>query len=156
MRKILRLFLIMTILIPCVAMAAGQETTRISRIGLLTGSPSASGPALEMFREGLRDLGWIEGKNVTIEYRYGEGSNRRVPQLAAELVALKVDVIVVGGATPALAAKKMTAAIPIVMTYAGDPVGTGLVASLARPGGNITGLSSLSDELSTKRLELLK
>ena len=156
MRKILRLFLIMTILIPCVAMAAGQETTRISRIGLLTGSPSASGPALEMFREGLRDLGWIEGKNVTIEYRYGEGSNRRVPQLAAELVALKVDVIVVGGATPALAAKKMTAAIPIVMTYAGDPVGTGLVTSLARPGGNITGLSSLSDELSTKRLELLK
>jgi putative ABC transport system substrate-binding protein len=142
------------LILAMIHLAEAQQAKKIPRIGVL--SPSAASPRLEIFRQALRDLGWVEGKNVTIEYRYAEGNSRRLPQLAAELVALKVDVILVGGATEALAAKKVTAAIPIVMTFAGDPVGAGLIASLAHPGGNITGLSSLSDELSTKRLELLK
>jgi putative ABC transport system substrate-binding protein len=136
--------------------ATAQQGAKIPRIGVLSLVFSPSAPRFEIFRQGLNDLGWVEGKNVTIEYRYAEGNNLRLPEFAAELVALKVDGILVGGATEALVAKKVTAAIPIVMTFAGDPVGVGLVASLARPGGNVTGLSSLSDELSTKRLELLK
>ena len=104
----------------------------------------------------MSKLGWIEGKNITIEYRFAEGKNDRLPELAADLVRLKVDLIVVASTPPALAAKSATTTIPIVMTNAGDPVGAGLVASLARPGGNVTGLSSLSPELNTKRLEILK
>jgi putative ABC transport system substrate-binding protein len=101
-------------------------------------------------------LGWIEGKNITIEYRFAEQKLERLPELAAELVRLKVDLIVVPGVPPALAAKKATTAIPIVMTIANDPVGQGLVASLARPGGNVTGFSSLANEINTKMLEVLK
>ena len=111
---------------------------------------------MEAFRQELSKLGWIEGKNITIEYRFAEQKTERLPELAADLVRLKVDLIVVSGGPPALAAKKATTTIPIVMTSAGDPVGAGLVASLARPGGNVTGLSSLSPELNTKRLEILK
>jgi putative ABC transport system substrate-binding protein len=111
---------------------------------------------LEAFRQELSKLGWIEGKNITIEYRFAEQKPERVPELAAGLVRLKVDLIVVAGAPPALAAKKATTTIPIVMATTGDPVGAGLVASLARPGGNVTGLSALSAELNTKRLEILK
>ena len=111
---------------------------------------------MEAFRQELSKLGWIEGKNITIEYRFAEQKTERLPELAADLVRLKVDLIVVSGGPPALAAKKATTTIPIVMTNAADPVGAGLVASLARPGGNVTGLSSLATELNTKRLEILK
>jgi putative ABC transport system substrate-binding protein len=111
---------------------------------------------LEAFRQELSKLGWIEGKNITIEYRFAEQKNERLPELAVDLVRLKVDLIVVSGTTPGLAAKSATTTIPVVMTSPGDPVGVGLVASLARPGGNVTGLSSLSFQLNTKRLEILK
>ena len=111
---------------------------------------------MEAFRQELSKLGWIEGKNITIEYRFAEQKSERLPELAADLVRLKVDLIVVTRDAPALAAKKATTTIPIVMTNVGDPVGAGLVASLARPGGNVTGLSGLSPELNTKRLEILK
>ena len=111
---------------------------------------------MEAFRQELSKLGWIEGKNITIEYRFAEQKLDRLPELAAELVRLKVDLLVVTGTTSTLAVKKTSTTIPIVMTNAADPVGAGLVASLARPGGNVTGLSSLSPELGTKRLEILK
>jgi putative tryptophan/tyrosine transport system substrate-binding protein len=111
---------------------------------------------VDAFRQELRKLGWIEGKNINIEYRFGEQKNERLPELVAELVRLKVDLIVVTGGPPALAAKKATATIPIVMTSVADPVSADLIASFARPGGNITGFSNLAPELNTKRLELLK
>jgi putative tryptophan/tyrosine transport system substrate-binding protein len=137
--------------------AAAQQPGKIFRIGFLDGS-TASGSAvlLEAFRQEMGKLGWIEGKNIAIEYRFAEQKNVRLPELAAELVRLKVDLIVVTGTPSVLAAKSATATIPIVVTSATDPVGTGLVTSLGRPGGNITGLSSLSIELNTKRLEILK
>ena len=130
---------------------------RIFRIGFFDPSNAASMTSqLEAFHEELRKLGWIEGKNITIEYRFAEQKSARLPELAADLVRLKVDLIVVsGGATPS-AAKKATSTIPIVMVGTGDPVRQGLVASLARPGGNVTGNASLSPELNTKRLEILK
>jgi putative tryptophan/tyrosine transport system substrate-binding protein len=111
---------------------------------------------LDSFRQELSKLGWVEGKNIAIEYRFAEQKLDRLPQLAAELVHLKVNLIVVSGTPPAVAAKKATATIPIVMAASADPVAAGLVASLARPGGNITGLSGLAVELNTKRLEVLK
>jgi putative tryptophan/tyrosine transport system substrate-binding protein len=139
------------------AVASAQQTGKIFRIGFLDAS-TASGSAglLESFRQELSKLGWIEGKNITIEYRFAEQENERLPELAADLVRLKVDLIVVSSAVPALAASRATTTIPIVMTSIGDPVGQGLVASLARPGGNITGFSGLASGLSTKRLEILK
>ena len=137
--------------------ARAQQPGKIFRIGLLDNSTAAgSAVLLEAFRQELSKLGWIEGKNITIEYRFAEQKNERLPELAADLVRLKVDLIVVTGTPSALAAKRATTTIPIVMTSAGDPVGAGLVASLARPGGNVTGFSSLSNELNTKRLEILK
>src|SRR5215472_3559165 len=134
-----------------------QQAGKIFRIGYLEQS-TASGNVvlLEAFWQELRKLGWIEGKNITIEYRFAEQKPERIPELAAELVRLKVDLIVVAGLAPALAAKRATTNIPIVMASAGDPVAAGLVASLARPGGNVTGLSALAPELNTKRLEVLK
>jgi ABC-type uncharacterized transport system substrate-binding protein len=137
--------------------AHAQQSGKIFRIGFLDGG-TASGMAtlVEAFRQELSKLGWIEGKNITSEYRFAEQKNERVPELAADLVRLKVDLIVVSGTAPALAAKRATTTIPIVMTNPGDPVGAGLVASLGRPGGNVTGLSSLSTQLNTKRLEILK
>ena len=137
--------------------ADAQQTGKIFRIGYLDGS-TASGSAVlvEAFRQELGKLGWIEGKNFTIEYRFAEQKTERLPELAADLVRLKVDLIVVAGTPAALAAKRATTIIPIVMTNAADPVGAGLVASLARPGGNVTGFSSLAIELNTKRLEILK
>jgi putative ABC transport system substrate-binding protein len=139
------------------AVAHAQQTGKIFRIGFLDSS-TASGMAglFETFRRELTKLGWIEGKNITIEYRFAEGKPERLPELAADLVRLKVDLIVVSETAPALAAKRATTTIPIVMTNPGDPVGGGLVASLGRPGGNVTGLSSLSTQLNTKRLEILK
>jgi putative ABC transport system substrate-binding protein len=141
----------------CGGVAQAQQTGKIFRIGLLDNS-TASGITvrLEAFRQELSKLGWIEGKNITIEYRFAEQKNERLPQLAADLVRLKVDLIVVTTAPVVLAAKKATTTIPIVMTTSVDPVGSGLVASLARPGGNVTGLSGLAPELNTKRLEILK
>jgi ABC-type uncharacterized transport system substrate-binding protein len=140
----------------CGAMARAQQPGKIFRIGFLDQS-TASGSAvlLGTLRQELSKLGWIEGKNITIEHRFAEGKSERLAELAADLVRLKVDLIVVVLRPTALAAKSATATIPIVMTNVGDPVGAGLIASLARPGGNVTGLSSLS-ELNTKRLEILK
>jgi putative ABC transport system substrate-binding protein len=137
--------------------AHAQQPGKIFRIGFLD-STTASGQAvlLDVLRQELSKLGWIEGKNLTIEYRFSEQKNERLPELAADLVRLKVDLIVVTEPTPALAAKNATTTIPIVMTTVGDPVGAGLVASLARPGGNVTGLASLGLQLNTKRLEVLK
>jgi putative ABC transport system substrate-binding protein len=135
--------------------AEAQQPGKVPRIGYLGGAPPS--PARrEAFRQGLRELGYVEGKNIVIEWRSGEGKVDRVPGLAAELVRLKVDVIVADGSTSTRSAKEATNTIPIVMAQTTDPVGTGVVASLARPGGNITGLSNLAPELSGKRLELLK
>jgi ABC-type uncharacterized transport system substrate-binding protein len=137
--------------------AAAQQPTKVPRIGFLdTSNASAMAGLLEAFRQELNKLGWIEGKNITIEYRFAEGKTDRLPELAADLVRLKVDLIVATGGSVPLAAKKATTTIPIVLTIAGDPVALGLVASLARPGGNVTGLSALSTELNGKRLEILK
>ncbi|HEV2056975.1 MAG TPA: ABC transporter substrate-binding protein [Methylomirabilota bacterium] len=135
--------------------AQAQQAAKIARIGYLTPNLAASPHTHEAFRQGLRDLGYIEGRNVVIEYRDDEGKPERLPALAAELVALKVDVIVAGATRHALAAKQATRTLPIVFAAAGDPVSSGLVTSLARPGGNVTGLSILGPELVGKRLELL-
>ncbi|MGH7772698.1 MAG: ABC transporter substrate-binding protein, partial [Candidatus Binatia bacterium] len=126
------------------------------RIGYLSAGPSGPSPNIEGFREGLRALGYVEGQNIAIEYRYAAGRDDRLADLAAELVRLKVDLIVTDSSPAARAAQKATKTIPIVMAASGDPIGTGLIASLSRPGGNITGLTHLSPELSGKRLELLK
>jgi putative tryptophan/tyrosine transport system substrate-binding protein len=137
--------------------AAAQQPARIHRIGILIpSSASFLSARVEALRQGLRALGYVEGKNILIEYRYAEGKGERLPDLAAELVQLKVDVIVTAGPGATLAAKKASATIPIVFAAANDPVGTGLVSSLARPGGNITGLSTMTPDLDGKRLELLK
>ena len=120
------------------------------------GAGSAAEPIIDVLTEALRELGWVEGENVVFERRYAENRLERLPELAADLVRLKVDVIVATGTLAPLAAKRATSTIPIVMTAAGDPLGTGLVDSLARPGGNITGMSLMVPELGGKRLELLK
>jgi putative tryptophan/tyrosine transport system substrate-binding protein len=134
-----------------------QPTGKVPRIGFLDSSTASSSTLLvDAFRQELSKLGWIEGKNITIEFRFAEQKAERLPELGTELVRLKVDLIVVAGIGAALAAKKATTTIPIVMTRAGDPVALGLVASLAQPGGNITGVSTLSFDLITKRLEVLK
>ena len=138
--------------------AQAQQTGKVFRIGYLDGGNAAGSAVLvDAFLQELTKLGWIEGKNITIEYRFAENKgSEHLLELAAELVRLKVDLIAVTGSTAALPAKRATTTIPIVMTNAADPVGAGLVASLARPGGNVTGFSSLSNELNTKRLEILK
>ncbi len=135
--------------------AEAQQAAKVARIGYLAGNLTASPHLPEAFRQGLRDLGYVEGRNLVIEYRDAEGKFERLPALAAELVVLKVDVILAGGAPQALAAKQATRTLPIVFATAGDPVGSGLVTSLARPGGNVTGLVNLSPELGGKRLEQL-
>ena len=156
MKKITLLTLCALLFALC-SSADAQQTGKIFRIGFLDGGTAAGSAVLvDTFRQELIKLGWIEGKNITIEYRSGEGKNDRLPELAADLVRLKVDLIVVDTGTSALAAKGATSTIPMVMTIVGDPVGFGLVASLARPGGNVTGNASLSPELITKRLEILK
>jgi putative ABC transport system substrate-binding protein len=140
----------------CGVPVEAQQPARIPRVGILIPSSASSNPArVEAFRRRLRELGYVEGKNIVIEYRYAEGKLERLPDLAAELVQLKVDVIVSAGSANS-AAKKASATIPIVFTNDPDPVGTGLVSSLARPGGNITGLSLMALDLDGKRLELLK
>jgi len=137
--------------------AEAQQPTKNPRIGYLSGSSPSTSPARrEAFRQGLRELGYVEGKNIVIEQRYAEGKFDRLPALAAELVRLKVDIIVTAGPQTTRPAKQATSTIPIVMAQDPDPVGNGFVASLARPGGNITGLATLAPELSGKQLELLK
>jgi len=152
-------WLLTTVLLTTVSLTEAQQPTKIPRIGYLvtTGDPNNPGRSPEAFRRGLRDLGYIEGKNILFEYRYTEGNNERIPSLMAELVQLKVDVLVLEAGLPSIrAAKQATKTIPIVMVTTQDPVATGLIDSLARPGGNLTGLTTLQRELSGKRLELLK
>src|SRR5262249_31210962 len=137
--------------------ARAEQPSKVSKIGFLDmASQSFAATRAASFEQGLHSLGYIEGRNVVIEYRYAEGKADRLPTLAAELVRLEVDVIVTSASQETRAAKEATNTIPIVMTNEGDPVETGFVASLARPGGNITGLSTLAPEISGKRLELLK
>jgi putative tryptophan/tyrosine transport system substrate-binding protein len=137
--------------------AEAQQTAKVARIGYLSINLAAAPPNMhEAFRQGLRDLGYVEGRDVVIDYRDAGGKVERLPALAAELVALKVDVIMAGSTPHALAAKQATGTIPIVFISSGDPVADGLVASLARPGGNATGLSSLTPERVGKCLQLLK
>src|SRR5262245_37123042 len=134
-----------------------QQPGKISRIDFLdVSTASGSMVLLDVFRRELDKLGWIEGKNITIEYRFAEQKNERLPELVADLARLKVDLIVVSGTLSGVAAKSATTTIPIVITNAADPVAAGLVTSLSQPGGNVTGLSTLTAELNTKRLEILK
>jgi putative ABC transport system substrate-binding protein len=136
--------------------AGAQQVGKLPTIGLLGGTtPLVDSQRIAAFVQRLRELGWIERTTVAIEYRWAEGHSERFTEIAAEFVQLKVDVILAAGTAPALAAKRATAVIPIVFALAGDPVGTGLVASLARPGGNVTGLSNQATDLAGKRLELL-
>jgi putative tryptophan/tyrosine transport system substrate-binding protein len=147
--------LLVTIVLTTSFLAEAQQAGKVYRIGILRpGSPTDS--TIDAFRQGLRDLGYVEGKNIVIEYRYAEGNLNRLPDLAAEMVRLKPDVIVVGSTRFAEAAKQASSTIPIVVGGGGDIVGAGLAASLARPGGNVTGSTSISPDLSGKRLELLK
>lgn len=156
-RLVVFLCLLLTVHLP-IRSSGAQQPEKIRRIGFLAvNSPSADKHLDEAFRQSLRELGWVEGRNITIEYRSAEAKADRLPALAAELVNAKVDVIVSAGGTPgAQAAKKATGTIPIVFTSSGDPVATGLVASLAHPGGNVTGLSRVGPDLSVKKVELLK
>ena len=156
-RKWLGFSVIVFVLVVCGDVATAQQPGKTFRIGFLDLS-AASGSAmiLVVFRQELSKLGWTEGKNLTIDYRFAEQKSERLPELAEELVRRQVDLIVVVGGQAALAAKKATSSIPIVMATVADPVGAGLVATLGRPGGNVTGNSSLANELATKRLEILK
>jgi putative tryptophan/tyrosine transport system substrate-binding protein len=157
MKRKITVFALSAMLFALCSSAEAQQTGKVPRLGFLDVTTSAASAVLmEVFRQEMRKLGWIEGKNFTIDSRFAEGKFDRLPGLAADLVRLKVDLIVTTGRAPALAAKNATTTIPIVMMNFPDPVSEGLVASLARPGGNVTGFSSLSYELNTKRLEILK
>src|SRR5215471_4674641 len=157
MKPRISLCLMSAIFLATVSLVDAQQTGKVFRIGFLDNS-NASGMAVlvNAFRQELSSLGWIDGKNIAIEYRFAEQKLERLPELSADLVRLKVELIVAVGTAATLAAKSTTATIPIVSSGSSDPVGTGLVASLARPGGNGTGLSNLAAELNTKRLEILK
>ena len=149
--------LVVAVLLAVGVIADAQQPKKLPRIGFLSAaSSSAISARVEAFRQGLRELGYVEGKNIFIEWRFAEGKSDRLASLAAELVRLKVDVIVAEAPTSTRSAKQATVTIPIVMMFDDDPVGSGFVASLARPGGNITGLSTLSPEISGKQLEILK
>jgi putative tryptophan/tyrosine transport system substrate-binding protein len=154
MNKKILLFILAVVILAFVYTAEAQQAKKIPRIGFLAVNPATS--RQEAFREGLHELGYVEGKNIVIEWRTADGQSDRLPDLAAELVRLKVDAIVTAGAASTRPAKAATVTIPIVMALDNDPVGSGFVASLARPGGNITGLSQMAPELAGKRLELLK
>jgi putative tryptophan/tyrosine transport system substrate-binding protein len=157
-KAVARSILVVVMLLAFAVIAEAQQAKKVPRIGVLrsvTLTPTAQLIG-EAFVQGLRDLGWVDRQNVAIEYRYAEGNVKRLPDLAAELVGLNVNVFFAGDRSAALAAKRATSIIPIVFSTLDDPVRTGLVASLARPGGNLTGLAGLGPELSGKRLELLK
>src|SRR5437899_2878691 len=148
MTKKIVIWLLATLLLTAVCTAEAQQPKKVPRIGYLTsGSPSDPFSELTAFLQGLHELGYVEGQNIVIEYRYAEGQEGRLSNLADELVRLKVDVVVAGGNSATQAAKKTSSTIPIVMAYAGDPVATGLIDNLARPGGNITGLTNIAPEL---------
>jgi ABC-type uncharacterized transport system substrate-binding protein len=137
--------------------AEGQQAGKVSRIGLLSSASSSAGAdRLRAFKEGLHALGYVEGRNLIIEYRWAEGRDERLPALAADLVRLKVDMIVTQGTSASLEARRVSATMPVVFAVAGDPVAAGLVASLTRPGGNVTGLAVMGSEMTAKRLELLR
>jgi len=149
--------LLVALTLASVHLAEAQQSKKVPRIGVLwLYSPAIASPFAEAFRQGLRELGYVEGKSIVIEYRHAEGKYDRLPSLAAELVRLNVDIIVTASTQAAQAGQQATRSIPIVMTVVSDPVESGLVGSLARPGGNVTGLSLMHPELSGKRLELLK
>src|SRR5262245_18522023 len=155
-KKIAALFLYFLLVALCSSVST-QQSAKLPRIGYLTGTPLSPMPfQAEAFRQGLRDLGYVEGKSIVIEWRSREGDQARQGALVAELVRLKVDATVASGSGDIRAAKAATSTIPIVMIGGGDPVASGFVSSLARPGGNVTGLSTLSPELTGKRLEVLK
>jgi putative ABC transport system substrate-binding protein len=157
MKKAAVPILVAVILLTVAVVTEAQQPTKVPRIGfLIATSRSVSSARIEAFRQGLRELGYVEGKNIVIEWRSAEGKSERVPALAAELVRLNVDVILTAGPVDTRAAKEATVTIPIVMAWDNDPVGSGFVASLSRPGRNITGLSTLAPEISGKQLELLK
>ncbi len=157
MKRFVGLFAIFVTLAAWGAVALAQQPKKVPRIGFLTTlSPSTISDRIEAFRQGLRELGYVEGKNIVIEWRYAEEKLDRLPALVSELVGLKVDVIVTGGTAATRPAKQATVTIPIVMAFDDDPIGSGFAASLARPGGNITGLSTQASEISGKRLELLR
>jgi len=157
MRKTVISFALCALLPALCASAQAQQPKKVPRIGFLMAvSPSTIPARVEAFRQGLRELGYVEGKNIVIEWRSAEGKLDRLPALAAELVHLKVDVIVTGAPTSTRSAKQATVTIPIVMATSTDPVGSGLIASFARPGGNVTGLTSVTGEIGGKHLELLK
>ena len=157
MRKNILVWLMLTFFVANVSLTQAQQPTKIPRIGYLIGTAaSALAARTDAFRQGLRELGYVEGKNIIIEWRSADGKPDLLPGLAAELVRLKVDIIVTGGPTVTRAVKEATSTIPIVMAQDTDPVGSGFVASLARPGGNITGLATLAPEISGKQLGLLK
>ena len=157
MKKKITVLTLCAILFALSLPAEAQQPKKIPRIGYLSGnSLSDLSARMEAFRQGLRELGYVEGKHIIIEWRSADGKNDRLPALAAELVRLKVDIIVTAGPTQTRAAKAATSTIPIVMTNDGNPVSDGFVATLARPGGNITGLATLAPELSGKRLEILR
>jgi putative ABC transport system substrate-binding protein len=150
-------YVLSALILTTIHLAEAQQPKKVPRIAYFSaGSASSQASRLDVFKQGLQELGYTEGKDVVIEQRYAEGKLDRVAALAAELVGLKLDVIVTGGPAATRSAKEATATIPIVMGFDYDPVGSGVVASLARPGGNITGLSSLAPEISGKQLELLK
>ena len=156
MKNVVFLFLIIAA-VGAGIVADAQQSKKVPRIGFIaSGTPSTSAPYRDAFQQGLRGLGYVEGKNIVVEYRFAEGKLDRIPDLTTELVGLKVDAIVVVSSSSARAAKKVTTTVPIVMTSSGNPFGGGLIASLARPGGNVTGLTNLVSDLGTKRLELLK
>ena len=156
-KKLIGVALCSLLLAPCFP-AQAQQPGHVPRVGFVSGAgdPSNPGPAVEGFRQGLQDRGYVEGKNILVEYRYAEGRRDRIPSLVKDLVQLKVDVLVLVTLPSVRAAKEATKTIPIVMVLAVDPVAEGLVDSMARPGGNITGLATLQRQLSGKRLELLK
>jgi putative ABC transport system substrate-binding protein len=157
MKKGVSSILVATLVLVFGVAAEAQQSGKIFRIGYLDPStPAGSAVLLQAFWQEMRKLGWAEGKTITMEYRFGEQNTDRLPDLATDLVRLKVDVIMTTGGPAALAAKAATRTIPVVMATTGDPMGEGLVVSLARPGGNVTGLSALTTELNTKRLEILK
>jgi putative ABC transport system substrate-binding protein len=156
MRKKIFVSLLPTLVLTFVCLARAQQPAKVPRIGFLTTGTLGRYPSAEAFRQGLRELGYVEGKNLLIEFRHADGGSQPLSELAEELVRLKVDVIVTTATEPSLSAQRATRTIPIVMGGGGDPVGAGLVASLARPGGNITGVTTISVDLSGKRLELLK
>src|SRR5215472_8730355 len=157
MKAKILLYALPALILAIVHLAGAQQPKKVPRIGFLDNSTvTGSAVLVDALRQELSRLGWIEGKNITIEYRFAEQKLERLPELAAQLVRLKLDLIVVTGTSAALATKETTSTIPIVMTSGSDPVGAGVIGSLARPGGNVTGNANLSPELNTKRLEIIK